>query len=144
MENNVIIRLIDLLDKHPSLLFVIGGMMIVFGVRIPWRVRGDDGALAWQFVGAPGIGQGLVSLGQGLVKFSSTLAAERAKDRTAHAAELQANKTAIEQMSNTVKELCVKLADIAARIDKLLGPHMVPERLSSAGQTTPCSPGSEC
>ena len=140
MSDSVTIRAFDLLDKHPAilvtLLLVAGGMAITFGIRFPQRVKQEDGTTNWQLSGGvPGLGSGLVALAQGLLKFAATFAAERERDRNAHKEELLAQRTAIDSMASTVKELVAKLGEIAQIVKPLIAlqNRIPPERASTNG-----------
>jgi hypothetical protein len=158
MGDSAWISFFGLLDRHPSILVttlvVAGGMLITFGVRLPQRVKQDDGTTAWALSGGvPGLGVGLVSVGQGLIKFASTFATERERDRNAHKEELLAQKAAIDAVNaqqartnDTIERLVMELRGIAQGVAQLLGKTggAPPDRPSSAGKSAACVPGSDC
>lgn len=154
------VKLLDLFDKHPNLfgvafvvvgvmLLVVGAMAVTFGIRFPQRTRMEDGSFSWSLSGGiPGLGSGLVEAGKGLVQFAQTFASEREKDRTAHAVELQATKSAIEVMAErqdktndaidrsnqAIERLTAEFHEVVLLLKEVLR-RQTPDRKSSTGFT---------
>jgi hypothetical protein len=164
------IRLLEIFDKHPVLfgialavvgvlLLVLGTMAITFGIRIPQRTKLEDGSTVWALSGGvPGLGTGLVAVGKGLIEFTHTFATEREKDRTAHAAELQATKNAIDAVraeqaatraeqavtNRAIERLTTELHEVVVAVKELIKGQERTEKTRESISGTDLSKGARC